>query len=95
MGILKVRKNKKFSYTPRFYDDKGEGNPYEIKHKFDAFRKTVGPNKGIKGKFNDAFNDLKEKPDSAANKRILIILGVLVLVFLFFIDFDLSIFLPK
>lgn len=95
MGILKVRKNKKFSYTPRFYDDKGEGNPYEIKHKFDGFRKTVGPNKGIKGKFNDAISDLKQEPDKTANRRIIIILAVLILVFLFIIDFDLSIFLPK
>ena len=41
MGFIKLRKNKKFSYTPRLYDDKGEGNPFEIKHKFDDFRKTV------------------------------------------------------
>lgn len=95
MGILKTRKNKKFSYTPRFFDDKGEGNPYEIKHKFDEFRKTVGPNKGLKGKFTDALTDLRETPDNAANKRILVIIGILILVFLFFIDFDLSIFLPK
>ena len=95
MGILKQRKNKKFSYTPRTYDDKGEGNPFEIKHKFDEFRKTVGPNKGLKGKFNDAIEDFKGNPDKEANKRILIIVGVLLLVFLFIIDFDLSIFLPK
>ena len=96
MGILKTRKNKKFSYTPRTYDDNGEGNPYEIKHKFDEFRKTVGPNKGLKGKFNDAFDDLKNNSDDhRANKRILIIVAVLLLVFLFIIDFDLSIFLPK
>ena len=40
MGLFKLRKNKKFSYTPRHFDDKGEGNPFEIKHKFDDFRKT-------------------------------------------------------
>ncbi|XMO85299.1 riboflavin synthase subunit beta [Algibacter sp. AS12] len=95
MGILKLRKNKKFSYTPRTYDDKGEGNPYEIKHKFDEYRKTVGANKGIKGKFTDAFDDFKNNPDHQASKRVLIIVGILVLVFLFIIDFDLSIFLPK
>jgi len=95
MGILKLRKNKKFNYTPRYYDDKGEGNPFEIKHKFDEHRKTVGPNKGIKGTFNDAMDDLKNNPDETANKRILIIIAVLVLIFLFIIDFDLSIFLPK
>ncbi|WP_370478583.1 riboflavin synthase subunit beta [Tamlana flava] len=94
MGLLKLRKNKKFSYTPRYYDDKGEGNPFEIKHKFDEYRKTVGANKGLKAKFNDALDDYKN-PDKAANRRILIIVAILVLIFLFIIDFDLSIFLPK
>ncbi len=95
MGILKLRKNKKFSYTPRHYDDKGEGSPFEIKHKFDEHRKTIGANKGLKGKFSDALDDLKNNPDDQANRRILIIIAVLILVFLFIIDFDLSIFLPK
>ncbi|MDB2462502.1 riboflavin synthase subunit beta [Algibacter sp.] len=95
MGILKLRKNKKFSYTPRTYDDKGEGNPFEIKHKFDEYRKTVGANKGIKSKFTDALDDLKNNQDDQASKRVLIIVGILVLIFLYIIDFDLSIFLPK
>ncbi|MFD1163756.1 MULTISPECIES: riboflavin synthase subunit beta [Hwangdonia] len=91
MGLLKLRKNKKYNYTPRYYDDKGEGNPYEIKHKFDEYRTTVGSNSGLKTKFNNALEDYK-KPDRAANRRILIIVAILVLVFLFIIDFDLSIF---
>ena len=92
MGILKLRKNKKFSYTPRYFDDKGEGNPFEIKHKFDDFRKTVGSNSGFKTKLNNALDDLKNNPDKEANRRILIIVGILVLIFLFIIEFDLSIF---
>lgn len=95
MGLLKTRKNKKFSYTPRYFDDKGEGNPFEIKHKFDEYRKTVGSNKGLKTKFNDALDDLKNNPDSQVNRRVLIIVIVLILIFLFIIDFDLSIFFSK
>ena len=94
MGILKLRKNKKYSYTPRYFDDKGEGNPFEIKHKFDDQRKTVGGNTDLKSKFIDAIDDYKN-PDKGATRRILIIVGVLVLVFLFIIDFDLSIFFSK
>ncbi|MCL6296614.1 riboflavin synthase subunit beta [Jejuia spongiicola] len=92
MGLLKLRKNKKFSYTPRYY--KGEGNPYEITHKFDEHRTTVGSNSGLKTKFNNALEDYKN-PDKKANRRILIIVGILILVFLFIIDFDLSIFFSK
>jgi hypothetical protein len=91
MGLFKLRKNRKFSYTPRHFDDKGEGNPYEIKHKFDDYRKTVGSN-GLKGTFNNAMDDLKNSPDKTVNKRIMIIVGALILLFLYFIDFDLSIF---
>lgn len=95
MRLFKTRKNKQFSYTPRHFDDKGQGNPFEIKHKFDEFRTTVGSNKGLKTKINNALDDFKNNPDREANKRILIIIAILVLVFLFIIDFDLSIFFSK
>lgn len=91
MGIFKTRKNKKFNYTPRFYDNKGEGNPFEIKHKFDEYRKTVHKT-GLKGKFNNAMDDLKGESDPKVNRMIFIIAGILILIFLFIIDFDLSIF---
>lgn len=87
------REPKKFDYKPRYY--KGEGNPYELKHKFDEFRTTVGKNKGIKAKFKAAIEEFKNSENGGFNKTILIIIGVLVLAFLWFIDFDLSIFLSK
>jgi hypothetical protein len=91
MGILHTRKNKKYSYTPRYY--KGEANPFELKHKFDDYRVTAGSDKGIKTKLNNALNDYKYNEDkSGANRRIMIIVSILILVFLFIIDFDLSIF---
>jgi hypothetical protein len=90
MGIFNLSKNKKFNYTPRHF--KNEGNPFEIKHKFDEFRKTVGNNNSLKGKVKSALNEFKETPDRAVNRRILIIIALLILVFLFIIDFDLSIF---
>ena len=93
MGLLKLRKNKKFSYSPRYY--KGEGNPYEIKHKFDDQRVTVGNNSGLKTKFNNALNDYKYNPNKEADRRVLIIVAILVLIFLFVIGFDLSIFFSK
>lgn len=91
MGILNTRKNKKYNYSPRYY--KGEGNPFELKHKFDDFRVTAGNDKGLKTKLNNALDDYKYNEDrSGANRRIMIIVSVLILAFLFIIDFDLSIF---
>ena len=107
MSIIK-RKNKKFDYQPRYY--KGEGNPYAIKHKFDEFRSSTGNNTSLKGKINNAINDLKgdqnivtiddenyqlDNSHSNSNKVVLYIIAVLVLIFLFIIDFDLSIFNQK
>jgi len=89
MGFLK-RTIKKYDYQPRYY--KGDKNPFEIGHKFDEFRTTVGKSKGLKGKFNDAFDDLKAPDETGSKKTILIIAGILLLVFLFIIDFDISIF---
>ncbi|TYP98280.1 hypothetical protein C7447_103451 [Tenacibaculum adriaticum] len=92
MGFIK-RENKKFEYKPRYY--KGDGNPYEFKHRFDEHRTSVGKNKGLKGKFNAAFDEFKNSENGGINSTILIIVIILILVFLFIIDFDLSIFLPK
>ena len=90
MGFIK-RTHKKFDYKPRYYE--GEGNPYEIKHKFDEFRTTTGKNKGLKAKFVNAWDELKESRGKGVNKTIVAITIILTLVFLYIIDFDLSIFL--
>ncbi|MBT8316997.1 MAG: riboflavin synthase subunit beta [Lutibacter sp.] len=90
MGFLKKRTNKKFDYKPRYY--KGEGNPYQIGHKFDEFRTTVGGSKGLKEKFQRAFEESENSENRGFNKTILIIIAILVFIFLYIIDFDLSIF---
>ncbi len=90
MGFIK-KENKKFDYTPRYY--KGEGNPYEVRHKFDEFRTTVGKKKNLKGKFNAAFDEFKNSKNGGFNMTHGIIIIVLVFIFLYIIDFELSIFL--
>ncbi len=93
MGMLKLRKNKKFGYEPRHYNNDGKGNPFQIEHKFDQFRTTIGDNKGLKGKFTAAFSELKNTSDKKSNKIVLLIVSILIFIFLYIIDFDLSIFL--
>ncbi len=89
-NFLRLRKNRSFDYKPRFY--KGEGSPYKIEHKLDKFRTTTQNQKGLKNKFSNAFEDLKTEGDRHLKTRFLIVLGVLILIFLYIIDFDLSIF---
>jgi hypothetical protein len=88
MGLFKLRKNKKFSYEPRYY--KGEGSPFQIKHKFDDQRVTIQKT-SLKGTFKNAIEDLKNR-DRQSSKIIGIITLILLFIFLWFIDFDLTIF---
>jgi len=95
MGLIKPRKNKKYGYEPRYFDSKGEGNPFQMEHKFDKFRTTVGSKNGLKHKFTVAWDDLKNNSDKKSNKRVLLIITILIFIFLFIIDFDLSIFFNR
>ena len=89
MGIFKIKKNNKYNYTPRFY--KGERSPFELKHKFDHARVTIEKT-NLKGKIVNAVEDYKTNPNRLANKRVSIIILILTFIFLWIIDFDLSIF---
>jgi len=88
--MLGRRKNKTFDYKPRYYQ--GDGNPHKIMHKFDEFRSTVETPRGLKAKFIQAMLDFKQNQDSRANRWVFYIVILLILIFLFTIDFDLSIF---
>ncbi|MDT0554447.1 riboflavin synthase subunit beta [Patiriisocius hiemis] len=91
MGLISKRKNKKFSYSPRYYKSDKEGSPFEIEHKFDKYRTTVGK-QGLKSNFKTAWQELRESKNKRANRTILIIFAIFLLIFLFIIEFDLSIF---
>jgi hypothetical protein len=90
--FTKLRKNKKYSYSPRYYDDKGEGSPYRIERRLDRFRSTAEPARGLRGKFSSAMADRHKAGDKNHTIRLLIILAVLILAVLYIFDFDLSIF---
>ena len=92
MGFLKTRKNKAFGYEPRYWNDKGEGNPYKFKGKFDQNRTTLAPSGGLVTRFKSAWGEYKTTKDKSTHKTIIIIAAVLIFLFLWIIDFDLTIF---
>ena len=61
--ITRLRKNRQFDYQPRYFDDKGKGNPYKIETKFDKFRSTASNQRGLKNKISNALNDTKRQGD--------------------------------
>lgn len=89
MGLFKLKQNKRFNYKPRFY--KGVGNPFELKHKFEDQRTTV-EKINLKKTFKIALNDLKSY-DIKSLRIIIIVSFLLSLLFLFIIEFDLTIFI--
>lgn len=88
MGLFKLKKNKRFNYEPRFY--KGSANPFKIKHKFDEHRVTIEKT-NLKTTLKTALNDLKKKDQKSTN-IIFVIAALLSFIFLWIIDFDLTIF---
>ncbi|MDT7829974.1 riboflavin synthase subunit beta [Pricia sp. S334] len=93
--FTRLKRSKKFEYQPRYFDDKGKGNPYKMEPKFDKYRSTVNAPRGLKGKFGNAMSDMRQKGDRNLKKRMAIIIAVLVLIVLYIFDFDLSIFFPQ
>ncbi|MFD0861341.1 riboflavin synthase subunit beta [Sungkyunkwania multivorans] len=93
MGALfKSRKNKRFNYQPRYYEHDGEGSPFSIDSRFAKYRKTLDNGGGLKEKFSRAYSEMKEPADRNVTRRLVIIIAILLFLFLWFIDFDLSIF---
>lgn len=96
MGFLskftKLGRSKDFDYKPRYYKSDKEGNPFKIEYKFDQFRTTASSNRGLKNKFNNILEDSRKQGDRNTRIRLLVIISILVLIFLYIIDFDLSIF---
>lgn len=89
MRIFKLRKNKRYSYSGRFNEEKMiDGSTHQrnhkIKSKFDEYRYTVGDNKSFRDKFRLAINDFKKGSESSVRKRIIIIFIILLSLFLLF-----------
>jgi len=88
---LKIRKNRRYNYTPRYYKGKEGGNPYDFDSKFARYRDTHNAND-----FGQQWQDAREKMRHRGNRTVspllLLIIGVLTLIALYIIDFDLSLF---
>ena len=89
MGLLNFnsKNNKVYNYSGRFAKTK-----LKLKPKFDEFRSTLGSNNGINNKFTKAVNDYDNQTEKSVKKRLVVIIFILILVFLYIIDFDLKIF---
>ena len=88
MGLFKLRKNKRYSYSGRFSEQHLSNDkstvPRKIKPKFEDFRSTVGYNNSFRKKFRNAINDFKKGSEKSVRVRLLIIFIILVFMLLLF-----------
>lgn len=91
VGFNKLRKNTRYNYTPRYYKGKDIGNIYDFGSKFQKYRDTTNEN-DFGSHWSEARAESRHRGNREINKTILIVFAILVLIFLWIIDFDLSIF---
>ncbi|UOB16899.1 hypothetical protein [Abyssalbus ytuae] len=94
INVFKRRKNRRFNYTPRYYDGKDIGNPYDLDSKFAKYRETT--NSGdLSSQWKEAREASRNRGNREVNTRLIIIIIILVLITLYIFDFDLSIFTTR
>lgn len=95
MSLFKQKEAKRFTYKPRYYKHDADDSPFRIKHKFDEERESTLKQGNLKQRFTRALSELKKPQEKTVSKRLLLIFVILLLIVLYIIDFDLSIFIPK
>jgi len=97
MGPIKFKlfkglpRNKRFNYTPIYYNGKEDVDESAYPTKFDAYAESLNKN-DFSGHWHENRISSRNRNNSGFNKTILVLIAVFVLIFLFIIDFDLSIF---
>jgi hypothetical protein len=91
ISFLKLKKNRRYNYTPRYFSGKEGGNLYDFDSKFSKYRDTYNQN-DFGQQWQEARLKLRTRNNRAFSPRLIIIILILVLAFLYVIDFDLSIF---
>ena len=93
-NLFKLRKNRRYNYTPRYYKGKEDGNLYEFDSKFSKYRDIYNTN-DMGQQWKDARMQMRTRKNKSLSLRLLSIILVLFFLAFYILDFDLSIFIPK
>jgi hypothetical protein len=89
--IKRIKTNNRFNYTPRYYNGKEAADSKSYATKMDMYYETYNKN-DFGGQWRQERIERRHRGNVEFNKTVLIIIAFLLLVFLWLIDFDLSIF---
>ena len=90
-NLFKLNRNKRYNYTPRYYQGKTIENLYDFDSEFNKYRETYNE-KDLAKQWQDARLENRNRSNRSFNPTLLVAIAVLTFIFLFIIDFDLSIF---
>lgn len=91
--FFKLNKNKRYNYTPRFYEGKEKGYTFEMGSRIRKDRET--PNETMGMQWNEIRKESRNRNNREVNTRLIVIIAVLLFITLYILDFDLSIFFDK
>ena len=94
VNLFKLKKNKRYNYTPRYYKGKSEGNLYDFDSKFSKYRETFNENDFGK-QWQEVRLQMRAKKNRGISLRLLSIILVLAFLSFYILDFDFSIFFLK
>lgn len=94
-GFLKLPTYKRFNYTPRYFEGKKQDqNLYDFDSAIRRNRDSVNYN-DFRAHWGEARTNSRHRGNRQVTFRLLLIVVTLILVFLYIIDFDISIFSKK
>ena len=93
-SLFKLRKNRRYNYTPRYYKGKQDTNPYEFDSKFSKYRDTFNSN-DLGQQWKEARMQMRTRKNRSLSLRLISVILVLIFLALYILDFDLSLFIPK
>ena len=91
VNLFKLKKNKRYNYTPRYYKGKSEGNIYDFDSKFSKYRGIFNENDFGK-QWQEVRLQMRAKKNRGLSSRLVLIILVLAFLSLYILDFDFSIF---
>ena len=94
LNLFKLRKNRRYNYTPRYYKGKEDGNLYEFDSKFSKYRDIYNTN-DMGQQWKEARMQMRTRKNKSLSLRLLSIILVLFFLAFYILDFDLSLFIPK
>ena len=91
-NLFRLKKNKRYNYTPRYYKGKDNGNIYDFDSKFSKYRETYNKN-DFGQQWKEVRIQMRNRKNKSFSLRLLFIILSLIFVSFYILDFDLSIFI--